>query len=78
MPLTHHPLVKEFPEHHDRIHELKMADRHFLRLMNDYEILDKEIFRAESDEEPTNDTHLKEMTVRRVQLKDQIYALIQQ
>lgn len=78
MPLTHHPLVKEFPEHHDRIHELKMSDRHFLRLMNDYENLDKEIFRAESDEEPTNDAHLKELGVRRVQLKDQIYALIQQ
>jgi uncharacterized protein YdcH (DUF465 family) len=77
MPLTHHPLVKEFPEHHDRIHDLKMSDEHFLRLMNDYESLDKEIYRAESDAEPTDDTHLKELCVRRVQLKDKIYALIQ-
>ncbi|MDH5775071.1 MAG: DUF465 domain-containing protein [Nitrospirota bacterium] len=78
MPLRHHPLVKEFPEHHDRIHELKISDGHFHRLMNDYENLDKEIFRAKSDVEPTDDTHLKELGVRRVQLKDQIYALIQQ
>ncbi len=78
MPLTHHPLVKEFPEYHDRIHELKMSDGHFQRLMNDYEELDKEIFRAESDEEPTDDAHLKELGVRRVHLKDQIYALLQQ
>jgi len=55
-----------------------MSDGHFLRLMNDYENLDKEIYRAESDAEPTDDTHLKELCVRRVQLKDQIYALILQ
>jgi uncharacterized protein YdcH (DUF465 family) len=78
MPLRHHPLVKEFPEHHDRIHELKMSDGHFQRLMTEYENLDKEIFRAESDEQPTDDTHLKELCVRRVHLKDQIYALILQ
>ena len=77
MPLRHHPLVKEFPEHHDRIHELKMSDGHFQRLMTEYEDLDKEIFRAESDEQPTDDTHLKELGVRRVHLKDQLYALIQ-
>jgi uncharacterized protein len=78
MPLRHHPLVQEFPEHHDRIHELKMSDAHFQRLMTEYEDLDKEIFRAESDEQPTDDAHLKELSVRRVHLKDQIYALILQ
>ena len=46
--------------------------------MTEYEDLDKEIFRAESDAEPTYDTHLKELGVRRVHLKDQIYALILQ
>ena len=74
MPLQHHPLVKEFPELHDRIHDLKMSDNHFARLMDEYESLDKETFRAESDEEPTDDTHLKELRVRRVQLKDELYA----
>ena len=77
MPLTHHPIVKEIPEHHDRIHELKISDRHFQRLMSDYEELDKKIYRAESDEEPTDDVHLNELGIRRVRLKDQIYTILQ-
>lgn len=76
MPLQHHPLTKEFPDLHDKIHELKMNDRHFHRLMDEYEALDKEIYRAESDEEPTDDTHLKEMRVHRVQLKDTLYGML--
>lgn len=78
MPLSHHPLVKEFPEHHDRIHELKISDRHFARLMQEYEELDKAIFRAESDEEPTDDEHMNQMGIKRVHLKDQIYSILEQ
>lgn len=76
MPLSHHPLIKEFPAYQDRIHELKFSDRHFTRLINEYEELDKEIYRAESDEEPTDDAHNNEMGIRRVHLKDQIFAII--
>ena len=55
MPLRHHPLTKKFSEYHERIHELKISDRHFVKLMDAYEELDKEVFRAESDQEPTDD-----------------------
>jgi len=37
MPLTHHPLVKEFPEYKEQIHNLKMTNNNFSKLMKEYE-----------------------------------------
>ena len=44
MPLTHHPLVKEFPEYKEQIHNLKMTNNHFSKLMKEYEEVDKHIY----------------------------------
>ncbi len=77
MPLTHHPLVAEFPEHKDRIHQLKMNDRHFHRLMEAYEALDKEIFRHEDGEQPMEDAALEALKKKRLALKDELYQIIQ-
>lgn len=76
MPLSHHPLVKEFPEHKDQIHTLKTEDRHFARLMEQYEDLDKTVFRIESGEQPTDDERLEALKLERVALKDELYKLI--
>ena len=76
MPLRHHPLTKEFPEHKDRIHALKVDDKHFSNLMEKYEALDKEIYRIESGEQPTDDGPLESLKMERVTLKDELYSLI--
>lgn len=76
MPLTHHPLTKEFPEHKDKIHQLKLDDKHFSNMMEQYENLDKEVFRIESGEEPTDDSRLEKLKFERVNLKDELYKLI--
>ncbi len=76
MPLTHHPLVKEFPSHKDRIHDLKLSDKHFSNLMEKYELLDKEIYRFESGEEATSDEYLEELKMKRVTLKDTLFKSI--
>ena len=76
MPLTHHPLTKEFPEHKDQIHKLKIEDRHFSNLMEKYEAIDKQIYRIESGEEPTDNNHLENLKMERVGLKDTLYQLI--
>ncbi len=44
MPLTHHPLVKEFPEYKEQIHNLKMTNNYFSKLMKEYEEVNKHIF----------------------------------
>ena len=77
MPLEHHPLVKEFPEHRDAIHRLKMQNNHFHNLMDKYEDLDKQIFRIEDGSEPTEDLIVEQMKKVRLALKDALYHIIQ-
>jgi uncharacterized protein YdcH (DUF465 family) len=77
MPLEHHPLVKEFPEHKDAIHRLKMGNTHFHNLMDKYEDLDKQIFRIEDGSEPTDDLIVEQMKKVRLALKDALFHIIQ-
>ncbi len=78
MPLSHHPLVKEFPEYKDQIHELKMTNHHFSKLVEQYEDIDKHIFRMESNEEPDSDQHIQELKKKRLKLKDELYNIIKE
>ena len=74
--LEHHPLMKEFPEHKERMHELKLKNRHFDSLIEKYEALDKHVFRVESEEEVLDDVSLENLKKERLKLKDEIYAMI--
>tara|TARA_R110000850_G_scaffold215818_1_gene341366 strand:+ start:1006 stop:1251 length:246 start_codon:yes stop_codon:yes gene_type:complete len=78
MPINHHPLITEFPEHRDTIHQLKLDSSHFLRLMDNYEETDKEIVRMEEGIETPEDTVVVELKKRRLDLKDQISTMLQQ
>lgn len=77
MPIEHHPLLTEFPDQHDSIHTLKTENAHFRRLMDEYEAVDKEIFRMEEGIETPTDDVLKEEKKKRLDLKDQIAAMLQ-
>ncbi|HEC20437.1 MAG TPA: DUF465 domain-containing protein [Gammaproteobacteria bacterium] len=72
MPLSHHPLVSEFPEYKDKIHQLKMENNHFHQLMEKYDELDKQIFRIEDGSEPTDDAYVEQLKKERLALKDDI------
>lgn len=76
MPVMHHPLVDEFPEHKDTIHQLKLHNPHFRRLTHEYEGIDKSIVRAEQGIETVNDDYLSEIKKERLHLKDIIYQMI--
>lgn len=76
MPVTHHPLIDEFPNHKDTIRELKMNNAHFRRLSHEYEGIDKEIFRAEQGIEIINDDYLDNIKKERLHLKDLIYGML--
>ncbi|MBE0438591.1 MAG: DUF465 domain-containing protein [Gammaproteobacteria bacterium] len=76
MPLTHHPLLKEFPEYKDKIHSLKTSNNYFHHLMERYEAIDKQIFRIESGEEPTSDEYVNHLRKERVGIKDELYKLV--
>lgn len=76
MQIENHSLANEFPEHKERIHDLKMSDMHFLRLFNEYHDVDKEVHHFESGAEATSDEHLEALKVKRLHLKDQLFAIL--
>ena len=76
MPISHHPLIEEFSEHKDTIHNLKMNNAHFRRLAHEYEGIDKSIFRAEQGIEIVNDDYLSGIKKERLHLKDLIYSML--
>lgn len=72
----HHDLVHEFPQHREKIHDLKVSDNHFRKMFDEYHELDHEIHRYETGTEATSDEHLNELRLKRVKLKDELYAYL--
>jgi len=72
MSHTPHELAEEFPEHKDKIHQLKMEDAHFAKMFEKYHEINRAVHRMETRIEPVTD-EIEEKTRReRMQLKDQI------
>jgi len=76
MTHTPHELAAEFPEHVDKIHELKGADAHFARLFDEYHEVNRAIHRAETNVEPVADQAETNMRKRRMVLKDEIAGIL--
>ncbi|MDZ7826090.1 MAG: YdcH family protein [Gammaproteobacteria bacterium] len=76
MSVEHHPLLSEFPEHRDRIHDLKTSDAHFRRLFDEYHELDKTLYRMDKDIEPASDTTMESLKTRRLALKDDLLGML--
>ena len=76
MPLEKHDLVHELPEFRDQIHNLKVSDKYFLKLFNQYHDLDHEVHRIEAGVENTSDEYLDKQKKLRLKLKDQLFSMI--
>jgi uncharacterized protein YdcH (DUF465 family) len=76
MSLEHHPLLREFPEFQQQIHEMKVSNPEFRQLFDEYHEVDQEIFRHEQDIEPISDEYLEPLKMRRVHLKDRLYEML--
>jgi uncharacterized protein YdcH (DUF465 family) len=76
MPHTPHELAEEFPEHTQKIHDLKLTDAHFTRLADEYHTLNRTIHRAETGIEPVAEHTETEMRKRRMVLKDEIAVIL--
>ena len=76
MSVEHHPLLSEFPEYRDRIHQLKMDNAHFKKLFEEYHEVDKEVYRMDENIEPSTDEAMEEMKKRRLALKDELYGML--
>lgn len=76
MLVEHHDLHHEFPEFKDKIHQLKMNDHHFARRFEEYDKVDKEVRHLEEAGSPTSDRHMEELKMKRIHLKDELYAML--
>ncbi len=76
MSVEHHDLHHEFPELHDRIHELKMNDAHFRKLFDEYHELTRSIEKMEDEVTPVSTDIEEQAKVRRVHLKDELYRML--
>ena len=78
MQFDHHPFLADHPELQDLIHKLKKEDIHFARLLREYEGIDLEIGRAESQVPGymMSDLELEQLKKERLALKDQLISLI--
>ena len=74
--ITKHYLTQEFPEYETKISHLKIEDEHFKKLFHQFDELDHEIYRVESDAEPASDDALNDLRKKRVHLKDEIYQFL--
>jgi uncharacterized protein YdcH (DUF465 family) len=71
-----HSLVVDFPEHKETIHALKLSNAHFKHLLDRYQTVDNEIVRIETELEPASDGRTQQLKHIRLQLKDELMALI--
>jgi uncharacterized protein YdcH (DUF465 family) len=76
MTHTPHELAEEFPAAADRIHDLKLSDPHFARLVEDYHTVNRAIHRAEIRDEAITEEAETELRRRRMRLKDEIGRLL--
>ena len=71
-----HDLIHELPEYKDRIHSLKMSNRHFSHQFEKYHEIDHEIHRVEKGIETTSDEYLEELKKKRLALKDELFSML--
>jgi uncharacterized protein len=72
MHVEHHPLMSDFPELREQLHNLRQQDNHFARLADEYEALDKRVCRIEEGTETLDENAFATLKVERVVLKDEL------
>lgn len=72
MSNTPHTLADEFPGQEEAIHKLKMADPKFAQLLKDYDDVNDEVHRAETNVAPVDQATEVELRKRRLHIKDAI------
>jgi uncharacterized protein len=76
MSHTPHELAEDFPGQAERMHDLKLKDAHFARLVTEYHEVNRSVHRAETRIEVLDDAHETALRQRRVHLKDQIARML--
>ncbi|QYK43068.1 MAG: DUF465 domain-containing protein [Paracoccaceae bacterium] len=76
MSHTAHELAEEFPDRAERLHDLKLSDPHFARLVEEYHEVNRAVHRAETRLDTIPEAAEVALRQRRVRLKDQISRML--
>lgn len=71
-----HAIHEEFPNDTQRIHDLKVSNAHFARLLDEYDSVNDEVAAAETLVKPMSEEAEKALRRQRAQLKDEIARMI--
>ncbi|MBL9056444.1 MAG: DUF465 domain-containing protein [Rhodobacteraceae bacterium] len=72
MSNTPHTLQDEFPGEMEKIHALKTSDAHFARLLQEYDVANDAVHRAETRVDAVSSEHESDLRKTRSHLKDEI------
>lgn len=72
---THH-LAHELPEYKDAIHDLKVSNNHFAKLLDTYHDCVKQILRIEDEIEAASDMFLEDLKKKRLAMKDEMVGML--
>ncbi len=74
---SNHDLSSDFPEYKDKIHSLKTSNNHFRVLFDKFHEINKKIMRAERREELISELDEEVLRNERLQIKDQLFQMLQ-
>jgi len=76
MTALHHDLAHEFPELRDKIHHMKIDNKHFAKLFDEYHMVNSEVIRLEAENIPVTDETFESLKKLRLSLKDNLYKML--
>lgn len=71
-----HDLLHEFPEHQDKIHDLKVSNADFRKLFDEYHEVEHHIHRINMGSEVANDNFVHELKAKLLFMKDELYSYL--
>lgn len=71
-----HDLWHEFPEHHTKIHELKLADPHFKKLFDEYDEVEHQVRRLNNGDDLASDAFKHRKKAKLLHIKDAIFSIL--
>ncbi len=77
MTNTPHELATKFPEHKQKIHDLKRDNEHFAQLADEYHKVNREVHRIEVEVDAASDERAEDLKKTRIRLLDEITVLLQ-
>jgi uncharacterized protein len=76
MDLLNHDIAHEFPEHIEKMRELKTSNQHFAKLFTQYDEDNHAIAKYELGDGAISEEGLEELKKRRLKTKDEIYEML--